>query len=577
MIITAYLGHMIDDFMRSDSPSFGIWKLVFSVALVIALVLAVFVGARVYYDENDLNRELQSRADIIANRVAAAVSPTIWNIFEKSTDRRYSADVASAILDSELFDPSVIGIIVDGNFGHVFMGKVRIPNGTIVLYDRKIHGAMLKGSYIRAIKGIQQEKMTIGTVRVFLTRSSVTDKLYQGLIFDLIQMVMVVSAIAAAMIFVINRTLIEPTRKLAISKQAFESLSDGLFVTNPDGTLFETNPPFLRAVGENTARSSDSIPSIKVIDQQQQQKLEAIWQNRDAGENWQGEVEIQTADGTIMPAQITISRVLNKGQDTGYKVTVFRDLTDQKQYELRLEELLDEASKLKEFAQQANLSKSEFLANMSHELRTPLNAIIGFSEMMKMDTIVLPEDKQQDYLESIFFSSTHLLNIINDILDLAKVDAGKIEVCMESVNLKSIVEDSVSFLEHQLLEKNISVGFDLVDLTTETDSRLLKQILINIFSNSIKFSPTGGRISASVRAVTRGAEIIIEDKGDGIPEDKLDSVMEPFMQIDNSYSRIHQGTGLGLPLVARFATLIGAKFELQSIVNQGTIAVIRLP
>ncbi len=568
---------MIEVFKKAVGTNFGLWTLVFSVALVITLVLAIFVGARVYYDDENQIGALQGRADIVASRVAAAVSPTIWNIFEKSTDRRYSADVASAILDSELFDPSVFAIIVDGNFGHVFMGKVRGLDDSVVLYNRSAHAALLSGSYISAIKGIQQDNMTIGTVRVFLTRPSLMQRLYHGLVFDLIQMVMVVSAIAVAIIYVINRTLIEPTRKLAISKQAFESLTDGLFVTDTDGNLFETNPPYLRVVGAGRESSNSRTPSIKFVDQMQQKKLEAIWKNQSPDKSWQGEVEIRTVDAIVIPAQLSISQVLNEGEDTGYKVTIFRDLTAQKQYELRLEELLVEASKLKEFAQQANLSKSEFLANMSHELRTPLNAIIGFSEMMKLDSIELASAKKKEYIESIFFSSTHLLNIINDILDLSKVDAGKIEVCIEDVSLKLIVEDSIAFLEHQLLEKNISVEFDMADITAETDSRLLKQMLINIFSNSIKFSPFDGKITASLRDGDDGVEFRIKDDGAGIPEDKLESVMEPFMQMDNSYSRIHQGTGLGLPLVARFAVLIGGKFQLESQVDHGTTAIIRLP
>jgi len=568
---------MTDVFARLRGPNFGLWKLVSSVTFVIALVLAVFVGARVFYDEGDQVRLLQNRAAIVAQRVAAAVSPTIWNVFEKSIDRRYSADVASAILDSELLDPAIFAIIVDGNFGHVFMGKVRVPDGSTEFYDREKHSAVLQTPLVSAVKGIQQGTMTIGTVRVMVQKASFGERLYQGLIFDLFQIFMIVGTIAAALVFVINRTLIEPTRELAISKQAFESLSDGLYVTDPNGSLFESNPASMQFSGEAPENSEMFAPPFTLVDEELQAKLCLIWKNQSPDQFWQGEVEVRSSDDVVIPAQISISQVKDGGKDTGFKLTVIRDLTAQKQYEVRLKELVDEASTLKEFAQQANQSKSEFLANMSHELRTPLNAIIGFSDMMRMDSIKLSDEKEKEYIESVHLSASHLLGIINDILDLSKIEAGQVEVTFENVDLQMVIDESVSFFEHQLSERGAAIELDVAEVILRTDSRILKQILLNVLSNSIKFSPTNSKISLSLEVKGTEVEIQITDEGPGIPEDKLASVMEPFMQVDNSYGRIHQGTGLGLSLVARFARLLGGEFLLRSVVGKGTTAIIKLP
>jgi signal transduction histidine kinase len=227
-----------------------------------------------------------------------------------------------------------------------------------------------------------------------------------------------------------------------------------------------------------------------------------------------------------------------------------------------------------------NLSKSQFLATMSHELRTPLNAIIGFSEILK-DEILGPigTPRYRDYATSIHKSGSYLLNLVNDLLDFSKLDAGKLELIDEAIDVGKVVTECIHLMEPQ--SRKAKVGLHAVPMDKpyrlRCDDRRLRQILLNLLSNAVKFTPEGGEVKVSVTLSDGGLAVAVTDTGIGMAPQDIPRALERFGQIDSSLSRKYEGTGLGLPLAKHLAELHGAGFAIQSEVGVGTTIVVTFP
>ncbi|HWA90904.1 MAG TPA: HAMP domain-containing sensor histidine kinase [Rhizomicrobium sp.] len=231
----------------------------------------------------------------------------------------------------------------------------------------------------------------------------------------------------------------------------------------------------------------------------------------------------------------------------------------------------------KERADAANHAKSEFLANMSHELRTPLNAILGFSDIIR-ERMFGPEvsERYADYAGDIHNSGAHLLAIINDILDLSKIEAGQTNVRDEELSLQTLF-DEVRILVGACPHADFRVTLPEQPPRLRVDGRKFCQILVNLLSNAFKFTPAGGSIALEARVESGALSIVVRDTGIGIAKRDLENVLTPFGQVESAFSRRHHGTGLGLPLAKALAELHGGSLAIDSVVHHGTTVTVRLP
>lgn len=252
-----------------------------------------------------------------------------------------------------------------------------------------------------------------------------------------------------------------------------------------------------------------------------------------------------------------------------------------------LEEAAHDIAMARDAATAANRAKSEFLANMSHELRTPLNAIIGFSEIMEAEMFgPVGSAQYRGYATDILNSGRHLLHIINEILDLSKIEAGRMELNLGKVQLSEILHACERLILPRAQEASLTIRMDIAPAIVSlgfimADETRLKRLFLNLLSNAVKFTPPGGRITtrAEIEETSSGSfiRIEVEDTGIGMDELEVALALEPFRQVDNSLSRRHEGAGLGLPIAKALAEMHDGSLHIDSIPGQGTLVTVILP
>ena len=282
--------------------------------------------------------------------------------------------------------------------------------------------------------------------------------------------------------------------------------------------------------------------------------------------NPEGPLETQRRDGQWLLAY-------EKRLGDGGCVLLLTDISDMKRVESERSEALEQAEK-------ANLAKSAFLATMSHELRTPLNAILGFSEIISLQYFgPLGDPKYKEYANDIRTSGYHLLALINDVLDLSAIEAGKISLTRENIAMGEIVEECSRTIADAAAQKGVSyraiVPADLPPIYA--DRRAIKQVLLNLLSNAFKFTPEGGKIRLNVSAANGHCTIDVADTGEGVPADKLARLTDPFVRVEPDPHKSQEGTGLGLSIVDSLVRLHGGEIDIKSKLGQGTTVTVKLP
>jgi PAS domain S-box-containing protein len=283
------------------------------------------------------------------------------------------------------------------------------------------------------------------------------------------------------------------------------------------------------------------------------------------------EVIGQVREGGLIPLFMTVGRVADDSQKF---CAVFRDITQWKRAE---EELLESKRK----AEQSSSAKSDFLAKISHEIRTPLNAIIGFADVMREERLgPIGNERYREYLKDIQTSGAHLISLINDLLDLSKIEAGKLELSFASVDLNDIARQCMAIMQSQANRERIIIRTSLMPELPQVvaDVRSIRQIVLNLLSNSIKFTPPGGQVIVSTQ-LTEGGEVLlrVRDTGIGMTDAEIAAALEPFRQLSTTGRSAGTGSGLGLPLTKALTEANRASFSIKSNANGGTLAEISFP
>ncbi|MCD4806536.1 MAG: transporter substrate-binding domain-containing protein, partial [Methanococcoides sp.] len=324
-----------------------------------------------------------------------------------------------------------------------------------------------------------------------------------------------------------------------------EKGNDGIIIIQ-DYLLKFVNPTFGEITGY-TKEEAIGVPLLDFISEDYKELVLDRYERRIKNDQTiphKYELDIISKDGKKIPVEISASYIEYDGKPAD--MAIIRDITERKKAEHVLQE------KIK--AETMNLEKSKFLANMSHELRTPLNAVIGFSEMLLLGTFGTLNDKQTKYANNINSSGKHLLDVINDILDLSKIEAGRMVLHPKEFDVSSMIEEVNKLLASIAEKKRIDISTDIADnsIVVEADKTKFKQILYNLLSNSLKFTPDNGTIIVSANVKDEMLYVSVKDSGMGIAKEDIGAIFSPFRQLEEMSSKVQQGTGLGLTLVKSF-------------------------
>ncbi|HYV87159.1 MAG TPA: PAS domain-containing sensor histidine kinase [Candidatus Polarisedimenticolia bacterium] len=359
-------------------------------------------------------------------------------------------------------------------------------------------------------------------------------------------------------------------------RSIFDNAIDGIYRSSPGGRQLRANPALVRLNGydneQEMLRSVNDIAAEWYVEPGRRAEFMRLLNEEGQVENFESEIYRHKTRERIWISENARLVRDRAGRTLFYEGTV-RDITELKQ----AGEELDIARKE---AEAANSAKSHLLANVSHELRTPLNAILGFSEILAGEMLGPLGERYRDYAKDIHDSGLHLLSIIDDLLDLSKIEAGRLNLSEDIVDVVELFDTVSRFVRERASSAGLTMSIDLpADMPAlKANRRAMRQVLLNLLSNSVKFTPAGGHIALeAIREPCGGIGFRVRDNGIGIAAGDIHRAMEPFGLINSSLSRRHTGTGLGLPITRALVELHRGRFELTSEPGVGTTATVYLP
>ncbi|MEG6510069.1 ATP-binding protein [Methyloligella sp. 2.7D] len=382
-------------------------------------------------------------------------------------------------------------------------------------------------------------------------------------------------------------------------RDAVESISEAFVLWDDRNRLVMCNSKYQQFHGLSDEALMQGAPYQQVISSAHEpviRKRITVDQHQDGSRTYEAQLEDgrwlhinegRTRDGGFVSVgtditQIKRSQKLLADSEAQLRASVNELHSSRRELEQQKQQLVDLAEKYaleKNRAEAANRAKSEFLANISHELRTPLNAVIGFSEVMQKGLFgPLGHDKYVEYANDIFDSGNFLLEVINDILDMSKIEAGRVVLEIEKVDIADLIEESMKVIAPAAEERKIDLNRQGPSrFFIEADRRALKQVFINLLSNAVKFSREGGEVNVQLNRGRGEARIAIQDTGIGIPQADIAKLGRPFEQVENQFSKSHQGSGLGLAISKALVEFHGGELEIDSREEEGTTVTCVLP
>lgn len=461
-------------------------KSFYMILLAVTFVMVSLFIWRINIAEHELKSNIDERIQGISLRVANNVKPLVYNIYQKSTERHFTEETASAILDSELSPDFVYGIKVYGNFGHLFMGKYKDTQGNFAKYDEHILDFPETESHKKIRTPVKQDVMTIGNIEVHYSYKTISKQLNKIIIRELLQ-ISLLTLLIISLFYLIRKSLRE---------------------------------------------RSNAVKAYDTLKYTQQQLISSEKSLKEANLTLEDKVIARTYELKTMNEQLLLA---TKAADTASK------------------------------------AKSLFLANMSHEIRTPMNGVIGLTELILRTKLT---SVQKDYLEKLQYSSNNLLHILNDILDLSKIEAGKFTIEQTEFNFKQMLDSVVNTAKIKATEKKLPLNVIMDKSFSDWvigDSVRCSQVLINLLNNAVKFTERGS-ITLEVERKNNSDNVFfkVTDTGIGITSEQQAKLFSTFTQADNSTSRKYGGTGLGLVICKHLTNLMGGYIELQSEFGQGS-------
>lgn len=386
---------------------------------------------------------------------------------------------------------------------------------------------------------------------------------------------------ADALIYATARDVTESKKiaeKLQLAEMVYQNSIEAILVTDEQNQIIAVNPAFTKITGYSLEEVSGKNPRIFKSYRHNQDFYTNMWEEIRTEGHWQGEIWDRRKNGELYAKFLNINTILDKDKKIHRYLALFSDVTARKQYEEEIQRLSDsQLNKAKLEAEKANLAKSEFLSSMSHELRTPMNAVLGFAQLLESEN--LTED-QLDSVKEILTAGHHLMNLINEVLDLSKIEADKLEVCLEKIDLNDLLQTCLNLIQPLAVRNEIKIVDNCsanCKFYVRADKLRLKQVLLNLISNAIKYNRPDGSVSLSCTVISpESLRINVADSGNGLSEAQLAKLFQPFERLNAKNSNI-EGTGIGLMITKKLVEAMRGSIGVSSKIGEGSCFWIDIP